>query len=133
LSDTTNHRIRKVDPSGIITTIAGTGTAGYSGDGGAATAAQINHPVDVAIADDNSIYFTDVYNHCVRKIDPAGTISAVAGKCHFSVNGHDGGFSGDGGPPLQADLNTPYGIDLVGKKLYVSDSYNNRLRVVNLE
>ena len=130
IADTDNNRIRKVDTAGIITTIAGTGKAGYSGDGGPANQAQINRPVDVAIGPDNTLYFTDVFNSCIRKIDPAGVISSVAGQC--SPNPDDRGFAGDGGPPLEAKLNRPYGIDLVGNKLYVSDSYNNRIRVVNL-
>ena len=132
IADTGNNRIRKVDTSGTITTIAGNGTAGFAGDGGVATQAELNHPVDLAIAPDDTIYFSDVFNHCVRKIDPSGTISTVVGRCHASSNGEGGKFGGDGGPPLQAELNRPYGIDLAGNKLYVSDSYNNRLRVVNL-
>jgi DNA-binding beta-propeller fold protein YncE len=133
IPETGGNRIRKVDHvTGMIHTIAGTGVAGFAGDGGPATAAQINHPVDIAIADDNSIYFSDVWNHCIRKIDTAGMISTVAGACHYTPEGDPGEFSGDGGPPLEAQLYKPYGIDLVGTKLYVSDSYNNRLRVVNL-
>jgi len=130
IADTDNNRIRKVDTAGIITTIAGTGKAGYSGDGGPGNQAQINRPVDVAIGPDDTLYFTDVFNSCIRKIDPAGIISSVVGQC--SSNPDDRGFAGDGGPPLEAKLNRPYGIDLVGNKLYVSDSYNNRIRVVNL-
>lgn len=130
LADTDNNRIRKVDTAGIITTIAGTGIAGFSGDGGPASEAMINRPVDVTVGPDNSIYFTDVYNSCVRKIDPQGIISAVVGQC--SDDPQDRGFDGDGGPPLLAKLDRPYGIQLVGNKLYVSDSYNNRIRVVNL-
>jgi hypothetical protein len=130
IADTESNRIRKVDTAGIITTIAGTGAADYSGDGGPASQAAINRPVDVAIAPDNTLYFTDVFNNCVRKIDPAGIISTVVGQC--SKNPDDRAFAGDGGPPLEAKLNRPYGIDLVGSKLYVSDSYNNRIRVVNL-
>jgi adhesin/invasin len=129
-ADTDNSRIRKVDTAGVITTIAGTGVAGYSGDGGPGSEARINRPVDVAIGPDNTVYFTDVYNSCVRKVDPAGIISRVVGQC--SPKPSDRGFSGDGGSPLDAKLNRPYGIDLVGDKLYVSDSYNNRVRVVNL-
>ncbi len=128
IADTGNNRIRKVDTTGIITTIAGTGTAGANGDGGPATAAELNRPIDLAIADDNSIYFTDEYNNCVRKIDPAGVITTAAGICDATVRE----FSGDGGDPTAARLNHPYGIDLAGTKLYISDSYNNRLRVVNL-
>ena len=124
-ADSNNHRIRKVDTDGIMTTIAGNGTAGFSGDGGPATAAQLDNPVDVEVGDDGTVYFTDVYNHCVRQI-AGGVISTVAGQCG------ERGFEGDGGPPTDAMLNRPYGIDVVGRKLYVSDSYNNRIRVVNL-
>jgi hypothetical protein len=130
IADTESNRIRRVDTAGIITTIAGTGTGGYSGDGGPATQAQLNRPIDVAVADDDTIYFTDVENSCVRKIDPSGIISTVVGQCNPDPTQR--GFAGDGGSPLKAKLNRPYGIDLVGKKLYVSDSYNNRIRVVNL-
>ncbi len=130
IADSSNHRIRKVDTNGIITTLAGTGKSGFSGDGGPADQAQLNRPVDVAIGDDNTVYFTDVYNSCVRKIDPGGIISTVVGRCN--PNPASRGFAGDGGSPLRAKLDRPYGIDLVGKKLYVSDSYNNRIRVVNL-
>lgn len=130
IADTDNNRIRKVDTAGIITTIAGTGVSGYSGDGGPANQAQINRPVDVEVGSDNTIYFTDVYNNCVRKIDPAGTISAVVGQCSSDLTGR--GFAGDGGPPLEAKLNRPYGIELSNDRMYVTDSYNNRVRVVNL-
>jgi len=130
IADTENNRIRKIDSAGIITTIAGTGVGGYSGDGGPAAEAKINHPIDVAVADDNTIYFTDVNNNCIRKIDPAGAISTVAGQC--SPDPTKRGFGGDGGDPLEAKLDRPYGIELHGNKLYVSDSYNNRIRVVNL-
>jgi hypothetical protein len=129
-ADSENNRIRKVDTAGIITTVAGNGTAGYSGDGGPATQAQINRPIDIAVGPDNTIYFTDVENNCVRKVDPAGIISTVAGRCNPDPTSR--GFAGDGGPPTEAVMDRPYGIDLVGKKLYVSDSYNNRIRVVNL-
>ena len=70
IADTSNNRIRKIDPAGIVTTIAGTGVAGYGGDDGLAVEALINHPVDLAIGDDNTVYFTDVSNSCVRRIDP---------------------------------------------------------------
>ena len=131
LADTDNNRIRRIDATtGIITTIAGNGEQGFAGEGVPGTEAMINRPVDVAIGPDNTLYFTDVYNSCIRKIDPAGVISTVVGQC--SSDPKDRGFSGDGGPPLEAKLDRPYGIDLVGNKLYVCDSYNNRIRVVNL-
>ena len=129
-ADSDNNRIRKVDTAGIITTVAGTGTAGYSGDGGPATQAQINRPIDIAVGADDTIYFTDVENNCVRKVDPAGIISTVAGRCNPDPSSR--GFGGDGGPPTEAVMDRPYGITLVGKKLYVADSYNNRVRLVNL-
>jgi serine/threonine-protein kinase len=128
-ADTDNHRIRKVT-AGIITTIAGTGVAGHDGENVPAIEAQLYSPFDLAVGPDNSIYFSDTENNCIRKIDPNGIITTVAGRC--SSNPNDRGFSGDGGPPLEATFNRPYGIDLVGDKLYVSDSYNGRVRVVNL-
>jgi DNA-binding beta-propeller fold protein YncE len=130
-SDSNNHRLRKVDRQGMISTIAGTGSSGYSGDGGPATEAMINNPVDVEIGADGAIYFADTYNNCVRKIDPAGIISTVAGQCNPKSEGR--GFEGDGGPPTKAKLNRPYGIelDLQNNRIYVADSYNQRVRVVN--
>lgn len=131
-ADSTNHRIRKINKAdGIVNTIAGTGVAGYSGEGGPATTAQINFPVDVAAAPDGSVYFADFDNSCIRKIDPAGLIFTVAGKC--SSNPDDWGFDGDGGPPTEATLNQASGIDLdvAHNKLWISDTYNNRVRVVN--
>jgi len=131
-ADTGNNRIRRVTPGGIIENIAGTGEEGYGGDDGPATAAKLNHPVDVEIGPDGAIYFTDVYNSCIRKIDASGTISRVVGMCH--PDSKDWGFGGDGGDPLDALMNRPYGIEfsLDGKKMYIADSYNHRIRVVNL-
>lgn len=130
-ADSTNHRIRKINKSdGIVNTIAGTGHGGYSGEGGPGTQADINFPVDIATAPDGSLYFADFENSCVRKLDPAGIITTVAGQC--TPNPAEWGFSGDGGPPTEATLNQASGIDLVGNKLYISDTYNNRIRVVNL-
>lgn len=75
-----NHRIRKIDGAGIITTFAGTGTAGFSGDGGPATSAQINHPSSIAVdSSTNAVYFTDENNNRIRCIDTTGTISTLAG------------------------------------------------------
>ncbi|MEO6951036.1 MAG: hypothetical protein ABI321_04410 [Polyangia bacterium] len=150
-ADTGGNRIRKIDVNGNMQTVAGSGGENaYSGDGGPATKAQLAHPIDLAIADDDTIYFTDTLNNCIRKIDPSGTISRVAGDCTtggmcggtgscFSTDGTAGCvkatdvcFGGDGGDPLLARLNRPYGVELSGKKLYITDSYNQRVRVVNL-
>ncbi|HEY0251575.1 MAG TPA: hypothetical protein VGC41_08610, partial [Kofleriaceae bacterium] len=129
-ADSTNNRIRKINKSdGIVNTVVGNGTGGYSGDGGPATQASINFPVDIAFGPDGSLYFADFNNSCIRKVT-AGTISTVAGTC--SANPSDWGFEGDGGAPTKAKLNQPSGIDVVGNKLYISDTYNNRVRVVNM-
>jgi hypothetical protein len=130
IADTENNRIRRVDENGIIDTIAGIGERGYTGEGGPALAAKINRPIDIAIDEQDNIFFTDVENSCIRKITPDGLIKRVAGKCNPDPTKR--GFSGDGGDPLDAKLDRPYGIELHGKKLYISDSYNNRIRVVNL-
>jgi sugar lactone lactonase YvrE len=115
----------------VITTIAGTGVAGASGDGNEAVEAKINNPVDVEVAADGTIYFTDTYNSCIRKIDPDGIIDTVAGHCGTGSTSR--GFKGDGGPPKDALLARPYGIELDGDRLYIADSYNHRIRVVNLD
>ena len=90
-----NSRIRRIDPNGIITTIAGNGTAGFSGDGGPATQAQINQPGDIVAAPDGNVYFIDQANNRIRRIAPDGIITTIAGT-------GAGGNSGDGGPALQA-------------------------------
>lgn len=130
-ADSTNNRIRKINKSdGIVNTVVGNGTGGYSGDGGPATQAAINFPVDIAFGPDGALYFADFNNSCIRKVGTDGMISTVAGTC--SPNAADWGFAGDGGPPTKAKLNQPSGVDVVGNKLYISDTYNNRVRVVNM-
>ncbi len=125
IADQINNRIRKVSPSGVITTIAGTGTAGYSGDGGAATAAKLYRPTDVKITASGVIYLTDYFNHCIRKITAAGIITTVAG------NGSSG-FSGDGGQATAARLYYPQSIVLdAAGNLIIADEANDRVRKVN--
>lgn len=124
-SDRDNHRIRKIDLNGIITTVAGTGVAGYSGDGSFAVNAQIHFPLGIKIDNNNNIYFVDNNNHCVRKINPNGIISTVAG------NGSSG-YTGDGGIATNAKLNSPIDIAIDNyNNLYIADSYNNRIRKVD--
>lgn len=122
IADTGNHVIRVIDGAGIIHTVAGTGVAGYSGDGGPATAAQLNTPSDVAIGPDGSIYVADTMNHVVRRIGPDGIITTIAGT---GVRG----FAGDGGPAVEAQLDRPYGLT-VGPDgtVYVADTHNHRIR-----
>ncbi len=131
-ADTSNALIRKIDTQGLVHRVAGVapinGEAqrGYTGDEGPATSAQLNNPVDLALADDGTLYFTDTYNHCVRSIDPAGTIHTVAGTCGTA------GTTGDDGPAKSALLKRPYGLEWVNGVLKISDTGNNRIRVIKL-
>ncbi len=122
IADSGNFRIRKVNPLGVITTIAGMGQAGYSGDGGPATAARIGYISALALDPVGNLYVSDPYNHCVRRISSSGTIQTVAGGSF--------GTGGDGGPPTSAQLKYPRGlaVDRNGN-LFVADSLNNRIRV----
>jgi uncharacterized protein (TIGR03437 family) len=122
IADTYNHRIRKVDTSGAITTVAGNGTAADSGDEGPAPAASLNTPRGVAVDDNGNIYISDTGNNCIRQVTPDGLIHLIGGAA-------TAGFSGDGGPALSAWLNTPGGILLDGSgDLYFADTNNNRVR-----
>lgn len=132
-ADSDNNRIRRVSPDGIVTTVAGTGEAGYSGDGGPGTDAMLNHPVDVEVAADGTVWFTDVDNHCVRTLDEDGVIETAVGQCDSAREEGDIDFGGDGGPPTEAILDRPYGIELGQGRLWVADSYNGRIRVVNVD
>ena len=128
VADTDNHRVRRVDmETGLITTVAGNGTAGFAGDGGAATAASLSSPVDVDCDGAGNLYVCDRDNHCVRRVDlGTGLISTVAGI------GGQAGYSGDGGPASSARLYLPCGIhvDRPSGRLYVADTFNSVLRVV---
>lgn len=128
IADTGNNRIRKVPLStGTISTVAGNGTAGYSGDGGSATSAKINYPNGIAVDSSCNFYFADTSNERVRKVTiSSGIITTVAG------NGTVG-FSGDGGAATSAELGYPYGvaIDTHGN-IYIGDNNNNRVREVTI-
>ena len=125
IADQTENRIRKVSATGIITTIAGNGTAGSAGDGGPAAAATFNSPMGLAIDSSGSLYIADTSNERIRKITPAGIISTIAGTSY--------GFGGDGGPATEAMLGTPYGVavDQFGT-VYIADRDNDRIRTVTL-
>ncbi|MHB8259084.1 MAG: NHL domain-containing protein [Bacteroidia bacterium] len=122
IADAANNKIRMVTTAGVITTIAGTGTAGFSGDGGAATAAQLNTPTGVTFAGTNLV-IADAGNNRIRMIS-YGTISTVIGT-------GTAGFSGDGGTMTAAELNHPTGVAIDGNYIYIADYGNNRIRVVN--
>ncbi len=124
VADYGGARVRKINPAGIISTVAGTGVPGFSGDGGPATSARLNNPAGVAVDSTGNLFIADALNNRVRKVTPDGTVSTVAG------NGI-AGFSGDGGPAVLAQLNFRGGIavDAAGA-LYFTDTLNNRVRKV---
>jgi RHS repeat-associated protein len=124
IADTQNHRIIKLDTTGMITTVVGNGTGGYSGDGGPATQAQLDWPTDVDVNATGDLYITDTSNHCIRKVDTLGNINSIAG---YGVEG----YSGDGGPASRARLESPEAaaVDATGD-LYIADSDNHRIRKV---
>jgi adhesin/invasin len=131
-SDSANSLIRMVDTDGVVHRVAGQppeggrAQAGYAGDGGPAVDALLRQPVDLALADDGTLYFTDVGNHCVRKIDPSGDISTAVGRCG------ERGYEGDGGPATEALLKLPYGVHWSRDTLYIADSGNSVIRAVKL-
>ncbi len=134
IADEYNNRIRKVNPvTNTITTIAGKGNAGYSGDGGFATNAELFYPVDVAIDSKGNIFIADMINDRIRRIDAVSHgIKTVAGNGYNSKN-WSGGFSGDGGPATLAELNQPQGIAVDNNNnLYIADTWNDRIRKVDL-
>ena len=119
-----NSTIRKISTAGIITTVVGTGTPGYSGDGGAATAAQLNYPSYVTFHS-GEMYIADYYNHVIRKVSTSGIITTMAG------NGY-GGFSGDGGAATAASLYFPTSIAFDAyNNMFIVDEANDRVRKVN--
>jgi hypothetical protein len=122
--DADNNRVRKVDTNGTITTVAGNGTCCYSGDGGAATSAQINFSTALAIDNSGALYIADTNNNRIRKVS-GGTITTIAG------NGI-AGFAGDGGPAASSQLRSPQGVAVDGAgNVYIADSGNNRIREVS--
>lgn len=136
IADQVNHRIRKVNTSGIITTIAGTGTGSYTGDDAAATAATLYAPLGILVDTAGDIYIADTYNHVVRKITSStGVISTVAGTNTPGFtgdgNGVDDGDSETDPQATGAEINRPtsLAVDSTGN-LYISDTYNSRIRKI---
>ncbi len=127
VSDINSHRIRRIDPDGVITTIAGTGEQGYGGDGGPATEAQLNWPWGLVVDDSDNLYVADAISNRIRRIDSEGVITTIAGT-------GERGYGGDGGPATEAQLFLPYELALDGAgNLYVADGGNNRVRQIDSE
>ncbi len=133
--DTNNHRVRVLQSDGTVHTVAGSGSdeyvpnapGGYAGDGGPATEARFNLPVDVAVDTDGTLFVADTQNNCVRMVTPDGIIHRFAGRCGVKEKGYDGDY----GDPLEARLNRPYGVALdAAGNLYIADTHNHRVRVV---
>ena len=123
---TGNKRVRRVGTNGIVTTIAGTGVAGFTGDGGPARTAQIRSASGVAVDANGNVFIADAVSVRIRKVDPAGMITTYAGV-------GTAGAGGDGGPALQAQFNFPSGMatDSIGN-LYVADARNLKVRKVSI-
>jgi uncharacterized protein (TIGR03437 family) len=124
IADQLNHRIRRVGLDGTIITVAGTGLAGFSGDGGLAVNSQLNNPEGVLVDASSNLYIADSANHRIRKVTPDGTISTFAGTGTF-------GFNGDSIAAVNAQLNHPTGMVMdISENLYIADSSNQRIRKV---
>jgi sugar lactone lactonase YvrE len=128
ITDRDNEAVRRIDASGVITTIAGQGApSGFEGDGGPGASARLSGPVGVAVGADGSVYVADSNNQRVRRIDSAGVITTVAG---IGVLGSDG----DGGPAIEASLADPQSVAIdAGGNLYISETLGQRIRRVALD
>ncbi len=110
ISDRANNRVRKISTAGIISTIAGNGIAGYLGDGGQASTAELSNPIGLAFDAFGNLFIADTYNNCVRKINTLGIISTIAGRDSSGIG--VAGYTGDGGQATAAELNGPNWISL---------------------
>src|ERR1035438_65584 len=129
IADVGNQRIRKVDPSGIITTLAGNGSKGYGGDGGPAVDASFYNAVRVVVDPSGNVLVADQSNHRIRLITPAGIVTTIAG--NGAGTPASGAFSGDGGPATSASLNNPTALTVDGAGVvYFADQFNQRIRKI---
>ncbi len=133
IADSNNNVIRKVTPAGIITTVAGNTTAGYTGDNVAATSTELNTPKGITVDSGGNLYIADTFNQRIRRVDAVtGIITTVAGNGDPSGKGDGKGtYTGDGKPAIDAGLSLPYAVafDLSGN-MYIPDSANNVVRMV---
>ncbi len=124
IADVVNQRIRKVDINGVISTVAGTGVAGYSGDGGLAVNAQLNMPYGILLDKNDNLLIADSDNNVVRKVGSDGIIRTIAGTAQR-------GYEGDGGPALAAKFDSPQAMAVNSSgRLYVGDEHNNAIRFI---
>lgn len=122
VSDGFNHAVFRIETTGLVRRVAGTGVAGFSGDGGPGSRARLFRPADIRLDRKGNLYIADVRNHRVRKLDAAGVITTVAGR-------GEAGFSPDGTPARDAQLNTPWGLAVDREdRLLIADSGNDRVR-----
>ena len=124
VADANNHLIRKITPDGKIDRYAGTGSRGYSGDGGPARDAQLNRPYNITLHPEGGLLIGDSENDVIRRVDAAGIITTVVGT-------GERGYSGDGGPAEAAQLNAPQFMQVIGDQLYIGDEHNHVIRMVN--
>lgn len=119
------HRVRKISPHGIITTFAGTGVAGYSGDNEPATKAELHHPYNILVDSQDRLLIADASNHVIRRIDQNGIITTIAGT-------GEAGYGGDGGHALQARFDGPQALSLdSANRLYIGDEHNHAIRIID--
>lgn len=129
VTEVLNHRVLRVDlQSGQLTTVAGCGRKGYSGDGGKATDAELNEPYEVRFDKDGNMFFVEMINNIIRRVDAkTGVIQTIAGT-------GEKGYGGDGGPAIKAQFNRPHSIALDHRGgLYVADIGNHRIRRIDLK
>ena len=141
IADTLNNRIRMINPTGYISTVAGSYIQGLFGDGGLATFADLDNPESVAVDAAGNLYIADTMNNRIRKLTFGSPCNSQTGACPAVIttvagtgpaDGSLGGFSGDGGPAVNAQLNRPFGVALdQGGNIYISDSYNQRIRKID--
>jgi sugar lactone lactonase YvrE len=125
VSDGFNHSVFRIDGDGRVTRVAGTGSAGFSGDGGNAALAALNRPADLRVDRKGNLFIADVQNERVRKVDPSGRITTVAGT-------GEAGFSPDGTLAVEARLDTPWGLGIdLQDRLMIADSANQRVRRID--
>jgi NHL repeat len=126
IADTYNHRIRRIDRQGVITTVAGTGKAAYTGYGDRAPKDSLNNPQGIAVDRAGNILIADTYNRVVRRLERSGTLAVVAGSV--------AGLSGDGGPATEAQLNMPMAVTVAPDgSFYLADAANSRVRRVTTD